>query len=112
VADRLRDHVQMLHEYRMTLLAMHRGLIDSGGMPRAWNRLVNRLQKLHLKLRGTSEGRAGITAMIQDPNPTVRGWAAAHSLFWDEAAARAELESQEASGGYGGSGCQVRAEGV
>jgi hypothetical protein len=98
VAHRLRDHVQVLREYRMTLLAVHRVLMESGGAPRAWNRLVNRLQKLHLELRDTSEGRTGITAMIQDPNPTVRGWAAAHSLFWDEAVARAELESQTVSG--------------
>ena len=42
-------------------------------MPRAWNRL-------------------------QDPNPTVREWPAAHCLFWDEAAARAELKSQAACG--------------
>lgn len=39
--------------------------------------------------------------MVHDPNPTVRGWAAAHSLFWDEATARAELEAQTASEGLG-----------
>jgi hypothetical protein len=91
----------VLDEYRATLLAMHRGRIESGDTPRAWNRLVNRLQRLQLELRETPEGRAGITAMVGDPNPTVRCWAAAHSLFWDEDVARAELEAQAASGGLG-----------
>jgi hypothetical protein len=33
VADQLRDHVQVLREYRMTLLTMHRGLMESGVRP-------------------------------------------------------------------------------
>ena len=92
---------RVLPDYRATLLAMDRERIESGGTPRAWNRLVNQLQKLHLELRETPEGRAGITAMAHDPNPAVRGWAAAHSLFWDEAIARDELEAQAASKGLG-----------
>jgi hypothetical protein len=101
MADRPRDHERVLRQYRATVLAMHRGPIESGGAPRAWNRLVNRLQKLHLELRETPEGQAGITVMVHDPNPAVRGWAAAHSLFWDEVTARAELEAQAASEGLG-----------
>lgn len=57
MAERPRDHERVLIDYRATLLAMHRERIESGGTPRAWNRLVNRLQKLHLELRETPEGR-------------------------------------------------------
>ena len=39
--------------------------------------------------------------MVHDPNPAVRRWAAAHSLFWDESAGRTALEAQAASGGLG-----------
>ena len=91
---------RVLLDYRATPLAMDRERIESGGTLRAWNRLVNQLQKLHLELRETPEGRAGITAVVHDPNPTVRGWAAAHSLFWGEAIARDELDAQAASKGW------------
>ena len=57
---------RVLPDERATLLAMDRERIESGGTPRAWNRLVNQLQKLHLELRETPEGRAGITAMAHD----------------------------------------------
>ena len=87
-----------LTRYRQTLLDMHECRVTQpGGSPSRWNRLAQRLQRLHLVLREDARGRAGITQMINDEVPTVRQWAATHALFWDEAKARAELERQAAS---------------
>jgi len=71
---------------------MHAVRGETGTAPRRWNRLVDRLQQLHLELRTQARGRAGITALINDDVLTVRQWAAGHALFWDEAIARPELE--------------------
>jgi hypothetical protein len=68
--------------------------VDRGGNPRRWNRLVNRAQSIHLLLRATAEGRAGIVGLIGDDVPTVRQWSAGNALAWDEPLARAELERQ------------------
>ncbi|MBO0868564.1 MAG: hypothetical protein J2P15_08360 [Micromonosporaceae bacterium] len=85
-----------LARYRQTLLEMHEHRVENRGSPRRWNRLVHRLQRLHLVLREDARGRAGITQMVHDDVPTVRQWAATHALFWDEAVARAELEREAA----------------
>jgi hypothetical protein len=85
--------VELLHAYREVLLKMHERRVETGAAPRGWNRLVDRLQELQLVLRDSEAGRAGITALVADSNATVRQWAAAHALFWDEPIARAELEA-------------------
>ena len=61
--------------------------------PRRWNQLVNELQRQQLVLRETSSGRRAISALMDDPRPVVREWAAAHALFWEEARARSVLEA-------------------
>jgi hypothetical protein len=83
---------ELLREYRDTLVEMHQNRVEVGGNPRRWNRLVDQAQALHLLLRETPEGRAGITRLISDDNPTVRQWSAGNALAWDEQTARAELE--------------------
>jgi hypothetical protein len=88
----------MLDQYRSTLVEMHTCRVEYGGSSQPWNRLVNQLQRLHLALRQSAQGRAGISALITDDVLTVRQWAAMHALSWDETAARAELERQAASG--------------
>jgi len=40
------------------------------------------------QLRETDEGRAGISALMTDPVPQVRRWAAVHSLMWRREEAR------------------------
>ena len=82
--------------YRSTLMEMHEQRIEEGGKPRRWNRLVDRLQLLHLGLRTTAEGRRAITAMVSDDNATVRLWSSTFALFWNPAVARAALERQAA----------------
>jgi hypothetical protein len=90
---------EQLAEFEATLLAMHDCRVETGAKPGKWNRLVDKLQGLQLTLRESPEGRAGIARLIESPNPTVQGWAAAYSLFWDEPAARACLEKLEESRG-------------
>jgi hypothetical protein len=46
-------------------------------------------------LRETDEGRAGIIALVDDPDPQVRRWAATHSLMWNREAAREALRSMD-----------------
>jgi hypothetical protein len=81
----------LLTEYRRILLLMHDARVESGGTPRRWNELVNRMQGVHLLLRETDAGRAGITDLIDDDCVTVRAWSATHALAWP-VRARAELE--------------------
>jgi hypothetical protein len=87
----------LLAQYRTTLIEMDQCRIDQGRTPDRWNSLVNQMQRLHLQLRTTEQGRAGISALISDNNPTVRQWSAVNALAWDEATARAELQRQIAS---------------
>lgn len=91
------DVAALLDTYRGTLLTMHDERVEAGGQPRRWNRLVDRLQALHLVLRAEPAGRVGVADLLGDPNTTVRLWAATHALFWAEPAARNALE-REASG--------------
>lgn len=88
---------ELLSQYRAVLVEMDSVRID--GQSREWNRLVDRMQKLHLELRQTAEGRAGITTLITDDNHTVRQWSATNALSWDTALARAELERQASGRG-------------
>lgn len=81
----------LLRNYRDTLLAMHDCRVLAGGDPRRWNRLVEKMQTIHLELRETSEGRGGITALIGDECVTVRQWSATNALAWAPREARAEL---------------------
>lgn len=94
-------------EYRAILVKMHAQRIENGGEPRAWNRLVNRMQAVHLKLRTTQAGRDAITSFISDENPTVRSWSAVNALGWAEGVARAELEREAHAGELMGFGAEI-----
>ena len=88
------DAPEDLVEYRRLLAQMQEHRVESGGKPRTWNRLVDRLQTVQLRLRESPEGRRGITALAEDgESETVRDWAAAHALFWDDERVRPLLES-------------------
>ncbi len=50
------------------------------------------------QLRETEEGRAGISALMNDPSLQVRRWAATHSLMWNRDAARRVLRTLEGAG--------------
>ena len=92
----------LLHLYRDALVEMGGSRVEAGGDPRRWNQLVDRAQALHLRLRESPEGRAGITALVADQNRTVRQWSAGNALAWDEAIARSELERLAQGGGVEG----------
>jgi hypothetical protein len=84
----------LVAKYREALVEMDSCRIEHGGKPRSWNRLVNRMQALQLRLRATQEGRDAITSLISDQNATVRSWSAVHALAWAESVARPELERE------------------
>lgn len=82
----------LLADYHRTLLSMHACRVERGGDPKRWNRLVNQLQSVQLRLRTSPEGRSGISSLINAENATVRQWSAGFALAWDPLPARAELE--------------------
>ncbi len=87
----------LLRQYQAVLAEMHEHRVEQGGQPRKWNRLVNKMQRLQLRLRESAEGREGITAFaLNAPNTTAKSWAAVHALAWDPASVRSLLEAQAA----------------
>lgn len=87
----------LLRQYRQALVEMDGNRVERGGDHRRWNRLVNQMQALHLRLRETPEGRDGITDLAMDDNLTVRGWSAVNALAWDPQRARPVLEEEAAN---------------
>jgi hypothetical protein len=68
------------------------------GERRAVRRANELFERTHVQfkiLRESQEGRAGITALMHDPNPYVASTGAAHSLLWEPEAATAVLEALE-----------------
>jgi len=63
------------------------------------NRLFDQAHAQFNSLRESEEGRAGIAALMQDPNPYIALMAAAHSLLWTPEPAIAVLEALEDSEG-------------
>lgn len=104
--DRVADEPEVaiaIAKYRATLTAMaelpsQAGVAES---PRRWNRLANELQRQQLILRTSPSGQRAISALMADPRPLVRGWAAAHALFWQEDKARSVLEALRDDTGQG-----------
>ncbi len=93
----------LLARYRELLARMDAARIERSGRVRSWNRLVDEMQAAQMELRTTEAGRAGITSLIGDENPTVRSWSAVNALTWAPDVARAELERlAEAEDGLGG----------
>ncbi len=91
------DVSDLLGQYRAVLEEMHNNRIESGGQPRKWNRLVDKMQGLQLRLRESAEGRQGITNLaLQDENSTVRSWSAVNALAWNASKVRPVLEQQAA----------------
>lgn len=89
---------ELIAEYRQALVDMDAMSLEQDRGARSWNAQVHKVQRAQLTLRETSEGRAAITFLIDDPVPTVARWAASHALFWDEEAARKHLEKEQAAG--------------
>jgi len=93
--DELADVDRAIARYTAALTAMaelpsRAGVAES---PRRWNRLVNELQRQQLILRESPVGQQTISALMDDPRPVVREWAAGHALFWAEAKVRSVLEA-------------------
>lgn len=72
---------------------------DCNSTPDEANRAHDEMHDAYRLLRTTSEGREAISALMDDGNPGVRLWAAAHSLFWKPDRARAVLKRLAAEGG-------------
>jgi hypothetical protein len=97
IAVGVEDIDTLLADYRRVLVTMHDSRVETGGQPRKWNRLVDEMQMLHLRLAESQEGRRAITNLaLTDPNPTVRAWSAVNALAWDAAKVRPLLEAEAA----------------
>ncbi len=75
------------------LLAKYREAAErtGGPEPEIVSQAAHEAHELYKQLRESAEGRAGLTALMLDPHPQVRRWAATHSLSWKREAARAVL---------------------
>ena len=73
------------------LLADYRDAAERTGDPDTAAEAARDVNELYKQLRDSPEGRAGLTALMLDPNPHVRRWAATHSLSWKRDAARQVL---------------------
>jgi hypothetical protein len=69
--------------------------------PKAQNKWADQVHALYRKLAPTAAGRAAIIQLMDDTDPHVAGWAAAHSLQWVPHQARQVLEVIRDSGGRG-----------
>jgi hypothetical protein len=56
------------------------------------NRAHARLHRVYKELIASAHGKTAISSLVTHENPKVRLWSAAHSLAWNEPAARATLE--------------------
>ena len=82
-----------IERYRQTLAEMadlrgDQGFVSSS---RRWDRLVDRLREDETEVCSSAEGREAVLALLSDPRPTVRVWAATAALPWDEEQARPVL---------------------
>ena len=87
------DTADDLTRYRETLVRWGAAL-KALEIPRA-NALFDESHTLFKRLRNDPDGRSGISALRTDPNPHVRGSAAAHSLLWDPDTALEVLDALE-----------------
>ena len=90
--------------YRQTLTEMADLAGDDGfvSSARRWDRLVDQLRDHEAVVRESGEGREAVEALLDDPRPTVRLWAATAALSWDEPRARQVLvEIREKPTPYG-----------
>jgi hypothetical protein len=82
-----------IDRYRQTLTEMAEFGGDHGfvSSTRRWDRLVDRLRQDEPVVCASGEGREAVAALLADPRPTVRLWAATAALSWDEEQARPVL---------------------
>ncbi|GEM_PF-3501939 len=96
--NEVHDVISMLAEYRR--LSEQRGKLKLS--PSRSNPLMVKIQALFQEIRLTSEGRAGIVALLDDPDVPVRLMAASHVLKWDPEKAIPALEGIDALRGDDG----------
>jgi len=75
------------------LLSSYRDAAERTGDPdpATAEHAAHEAHELYKQLRETAEGRAGLGALMLDPHPQVRRWAATHCLPWKRDIARAVL---------------------
>lgn len=83
----------------LLILYRHGAEGTSAADPKVANKHQRQMHGAYKKLRVTPDGRAGISALMNDPSPHVRCWAAAHVLGWDVAGAKNALQILRDSGG-------------
>ena len=75
------------------LLGQYRDAAERTGDPEpdVVSQAAHEAHELYKVLRETAEGRTGLGALMLDPHPQVRRWAATHCLSWKREQARAVL---------------------
>jgi hypothetical protein len=77
------------------LLARYRAAAENTSRQDAPDYYANayEVHSLFKMLRESREGREGLSALMEDADPHVRRWAAAHSMTWDRETARIVLST-------------------
>jgi hypothetical protein len=83
----------MAHTSTIQLLSRYRDAAERTGDPdpTVAEAGAHEAHELYKQLRDSAEGRVGISALMLDPHPQVRRWAATHALSWKRDMARAIL---------------------
>ncbi len=68
--------------------------------PKKANRGAKQLHACYKILRESEEGREALIGLMDDPEPSIRCWASAHSLQWKPDSARRSLEALRDSKGH------------
>jgi hypothetical protein len=86
---------QMMAGSNSELVALYRqGAIATSDVsdPKKANKGAEQLRNCYRALRDSAEGRGCLVDLMDDPEPGVRCWAAAHCLQWQPDVARRVLE--------------------
>ena len=91
----------MVVDIESTIAQYRQGAIATGNVsdPKKANKGAKQLHACYKILRESDEGRVALIGLMDDPEPSVRCWAAAECLQWKPDVARRVLESLRDSRG-------------
>ncbi len=91
----------MAHKRIEDLLAAYRSGAEGTSTPdpKVANRWQKQMHECYKRLQETSEGRAAIATLMNDPSPHVKCWAAAHCLQWEPSIAKSTLQELQIAKG-------------
>ncbi|HUW58723.1 MAG TPA: DUF2019 domain-containing protein [Planctomycetota bacterium] len=91
----------MTEDIHNAVARYRQGAIATGDVsnPKKANKGAKQLHACYRALRASEEGHNALIGLMEDPEPSVRCWAAAHSLQWRPDVARRVLEALRDSQG-------------